>query len=322
MDNDEIEEILEDEIRRRNESLKSLRSQLNFTINSMIAGAGAGLLCTFLCAPMDNLKVRMQVQGQLGLNKYKGGLFLNTQQIIREEGVRGLYKGVGPAMMTVPIFWGFYWPIYNGMKSHFAKKYPTFPTHIAHLLSAISAGAVGDIITNPFWVIRTRLQTLTMHSESTVSNQTGTIQMMRIIYKEEGFKAFYKGLGASFLGLSHVAIQFPLYEYLKEFMQEHFEEAGSVAGIITASITSKLVASSISYPHEVLRSRLQDGRSVTSANGTNEGGVFRLVSHIIRTEGVWTLWAGLRVNLIRVVPATMSTFLSYEYLSSYLNSSN
>lgn len=159
---------------------------------------------------MDNLKVRMQVQGQLGLSKYDGGIFSNTQKIVREEGVRGLYKGVGPAMMTVPIFWGFYWPIYNGMKSYFAKTHPNIPTHVANLLSAISAGAVGDIITNPFWVIRTRLQTISMHSERSANRQTGTVEMMRMIYREEGFKAFYKGLGASFLGLSHVAIQFPL----------------------------------------------------------------------------------------------------------------
>ena len=34
-----------------------------------------------------------------------------------------------------------------------------------------------------------------------------------------------------------------------------------IAGIVISSIVSKLIASSISYPHEVLRSRLQDDRS-------------------------------------------------------------
>lgn len=38
---------------------------------------------------------------------------------------------------------------------------------------------------------------------------------MRAIVKEEGFLALYKGLGASVIGLSHVAIYFPIYENLK-----------------------------------------------------------------------------------------------------------
>lgn len=201
------------------------------TINSMVSGAGnqalytviitvcycspltesagAGVVCTIVCAPLDVLKVRLQVQGQLGLNKYGGGFIANTLQIIREEGMRGAFKGVGPALFTVPIFWAVYWPIYNKMKAFFQEK-PNIPTHVAHLLSAISAGAVGDIITNPFWVTRTRLQTLSMHGERALSANISSLEMVRTIYREEGWKAFYKGLGASFLGLTHVAIQFPL----------------------------------------------------------------------------------------------------------------
>ena len=57
---------------------------------------------------------------------------------------------------------------------------------------------------------RTRFQTLSLHKDVKICDNIGTFAMMRSIYKEEGFMAFYKGLGASFLGLSHVAIQFPL----------------------------------------------------------------------------------------------------------------
>eukprot|EP01035_Chromulina_nebulosa_P029313 gene29313-38840_t len=59
------------------------------TLNSMIAGAGAGAICTVVCAPLDVLKVRLQVQGQLGLNQYSDSLFRNTFQIFRDEGIRG-----------------------------------------------------------------------------------------------------------------------------------------------------------------------------------------------------------------------------------------
>eukprot|EP01036_Dinobryon_divergens_P023513 gene23513-31864_t len=293
----------------------------------MIAGAGAGAICTVVCAPLDVLKVRLQVQGQLGLNQYSDSLFRNTFQIFRDEGIRGAFKGVGPALLTVPIFWAVYWPIYNKMKSNFYQFHPDLPVYISHLLSAISAGAVGDIITNPFWVTRTRLQTLSMHKDRNIAKNISSFDMMRTIYRDEGWKAFYKGLGASILGLSHVAIQFPLYEYLKVLMRERIGDEGSMqmAGIVISSIISKLIASSISYPHEVLRSRLQDDRSPRVCESSNQKlsasrGLIPLLIHIIKYEGIGTFWVGLRINLIRVIPATISTFLSYEYLSAYLNS--
>lgn len=39
---------------------------------------------------------------------------------------------------------------------------------------------------------------------------------------------------------------------------------------------------------------------------------------IIEKEGFWSLWSGLRVSLVRIIPATVATFVSYEYISRYL----
>jgi solute carrier family 25 folate transporter 32 len=154
--------------------------------------------------------------------------------IAREEGIRGLYKGLGPALLTVPLFWSMYWCTYNRVKEVLLNEFPN--THVAaiHVVAAISAGALGDIITNPLWVTRTRIQTLIFHSESHLTADVSTVGMMRSIYKNEGIGAFYKGLGASFLGLSHVACQFPLYEYLKKLARERRNGEESVS--MTAAI--------------------------------------------------------------------------------------
>lgn len=67
------------------------------------------------------------------------------------------------------------------------------------------------------------------------------------IGKYEGIKGFYKGLGPSLVGVSHVAIQFPLYERLKTT----FSDKSKDIQILFASSISKMIASSITYPHEV-----------------------------------------------------------------------
>ena len=41
------------------------------------------------------------------------------------------------------------------------------------------------------------------------------------IYETEGLRAFYRGLLPSLIGITHVAVQFPLYEWLKKWAREH-----------------------------------------------------------------------------------------------------
>ena len=280
---------------------------------SLIAGSGAGVLCSILCAPLDVAKVRMQVQGSLKLKKYSTTSH-TVMLIYKEEGIRGCFRGLGPTLLVVPLFWGIYWCAYETLKDKLAANFPKSPPSYIHLSSAVCAGVLGDVITNPFWVVRTRIQTLALHTHvSSISS----VNMFKTIYQTEGMKAFYKGLSASFLGLSHVAIQFPLYEYLKTQAQIYRQNSNEsreyvrALDIVCASLSAKLVASLISYPHEVLRARLQDGRA-------KEVGILQTINRIIINEGFFNLWAGYRVNLARIFPATLSTFLTYEYISRYL----
>lgn len=281
--------------------------------DSLIAGALAGLMCTITCSPFDVAKVRVQVQGSLGKIKYHGSFFSISKLIYKEEGYKGFFKGIGPALCTVPLFWAIYWSSYDTFKEKLEVHLPHNP-HLKNTLAAIGAGATGDVLTNPLWVIRTRIQAQALHID--ISNQNNSaFSIIRKIYLEEGVLAFYRGLGASFLGLIHVAIQFPLYEYLKTVAREQRQQEELVPiDVICASIFSKLVASSISYPHEVLRARLQDQRCKQS----DAYGVLALARRIVRDEGMLALWTGIRINIFRMIPATISTFVSYEYINRWL----
>jgi hypothetical protein len=48
-------------------------------------------------------------------------------------------------------------------------------------------------------------------------------------------------------------------------------------------------------------------------------GLISTFKGIVRNEGFLSLWSGLKINLIRVIPATATTFMCYEYISSYLD---
>ena len=76
------------------------------------------------------------------------------------EGVRGLYAGLSPALIGSTVSWGIYFQVYDNAKERYRRSLrletASLPSHL-HLASAAEAGAVVSLITNPIWVVKTRL---------------------------------------------------------------------------------------------------------------------------------------------------------------------
>ena len=170
---------------------------------------------------------------------------------IRHDGIRGMYRGLGPTILGYLPTWAIYFAVYDGIKRHFGepplgepvprgriypaaqpKGYqPVMRDHswTLHILSAMIAGGTSTICTNPLWVIKTRFmvrtlrdrvcKTLTSRPHQTQSRREvryrHTFDAALSIYRTEGIRAFYRGLLPSLFGITHVAVQFPLYEQLK-----------------------------------------------------------------------------------------------------------
>ena len=84
--------------------------------------------------------------------------------------------------------------------------------------------------------------------------------------------------------------------------------------VIAASAASKLVASTITYPHEVIRARLQFDRG-GELGYTGLGDAF---AKTLRADGVGGLWQGFRLNIVRTIPQCIITFTAYEALCRHI----
>ncbi|GAV27204.1 hypothetical protein PMKS-000668 [Pichia membranifaciens] len=160
---------------------------------------------------------------------------------------------------------------------------------------------------------------------------TGTFDAFRKMYKHEGIGVFYKGLLPSYFGLCHVAIQFPLYENFKKMFKidndknENVLESSSLSQkatnfvkFILASSLSKMIASGITYPHELVRTRLQlFSNSNKILNESQVSGLIRVIKTIIKNEGFRGFYSGFVINLARTVPASAVTMVSFEYFREY-----
>jgi solute carrier family 25 folate transporter 32 len=157
---------------------------------------------------------------------------------------------------------------------------------------------------------------------------TSTFDAAKKMYRMEGIRAFYSGLTPALLGLAHVAVQFPLYEYFKmKFtgygIGEHppNEGGGAWLGISAATFLSKICASTATYPHEVLRTRFQTQQKASSDGMPARAryrGIINTCKLILREEGWQAFYAGIGTNLVRAIPAAMTTMLTYEFLQKLI----
>lgn len=286
--------------------------------SSLVAGAGSGAVASVICAPLDLLRTRLQVWGDVHAKTGSGQMSIvrMIREMIAKEGYRGCFRGLGATLVTVPAFWGVYFPLYDETKRYWACRHPELNPALIHMGSAVLAGAVSDIICNPMFVVRTRLQTEALHQLDNHSN-TGSrgaiklsmIQTARGLYQDGGARIFWRGMSANLMGLSHVAVQFPVYEILK-LKLAHTKKQPSAVDLLIASGLSKMTASLLTYPHEVIRSRMMDSRSASVRFTTT-------CRRIYAKEGMIGFYAGLPISLIRVIPNTCITFLTYEMFLRY-----
>jgi solute carrier family 25 folate transporter 32 len=148
----------------------------------------------------------------------------------------------------------------------------------------------------------------------------------RQIYSKEGILAFYSGLTPALLGVSHLAIQFPLYEQLKRTFtgsglgEENEKSRYNILGTLMAASLSKIVASSATYPHEVIRTRLHMQQSLKSTIPASPwyGGIIMSANTVWQKEGWRGFYAGMKTSMIRAVPASVTTMLVYENVLNFL----
>ena len=220
----------------------------------MIGGFMGGVVSTTLLLPLDIVKLRLQVTESTSTDpnrKYRSFRAIRIiGGIIKYEGIAGLYQGLTPAVIGSSVSWGGYFFFYENFKQLYVqyKNKPSTKddivntatttaqlTSIDNFFLACTSGAIMVGLTNPIWLIKTRMQlqmkraqqqqqqNLGSKSIPAVQPYTGMIDAVRTIIREEGgVKALYKGSGPALLLTSHGGVQFVVYEYLRKHYQAYF----------------------------------------------------------------------------------------------------
>ncbi|CAK7206951.1 mitochondrial aspartate-glutamate transporter agc1 [Sporothrix eucalyptigena] len=158
--------------------------------HEVIAGGTAGACQVVFTNPLEIVKIRLQVQGEVA-KSVQGAPKRSAMWIVRNLGLVGLYKGASACLLRDVPFSAIYFPTYSHLKKDVFGESPTKNLGILQLLTAGAiAGMPAAYLTTPCDVIKTRLQ---VEARKGDTQYTGLRHAAKTILKEEGFKAFFKG---------------------------------------------------------------------------------------------------------------------------------
>jgi hypothetical protein len=235
---------------------------------------------------LANAQVQDGLPGQLPA--YRGTLDA-ARTMLRLEGWQGLYAGLAPSLLGSTVAWGTYLYLYEQIKAWHRQRQgigghaaasaasskgsgtkrgskqqqqqqqavepPARLSAAWNLLSAAQAGAIVCVLTNPIWLVKTRLAlqqrshqaaaaaagaaALKAGGASSGGAYRGMLDALARIGREEGLRGYYKGFGPSLLlQTTHGAIQFAAYEECKHLAAR----AGRPAGAPDRQLTSAEVS--------------------------------------------------------------------------------
>ncbi|KAI3525815.1 hypothetical protein L1887_04929 [Cichorium endivia] len=180
----------------------------------ILAGLTTGGLAIAVANPTDLVKVRLQAEGKLpaGVPRRYSGALNAYSTIVRQEGVRALWTGIGPNVARNAIINAAELASYDQVKQSILKI-PGFTDNVlTHLLSGLGAGFFAVCIGSPVDVVKSRMMG--------DSSYTSTIDCFVKTLKNDGPLAFYKGFIPNFgrLGSWNV-IMFLTLEQAKKFVK-------------------------------------------------------------------------------------------------------
>lgn len=302
----------------------------------IISGLAAGFSTTIVMHPLDLIKIRLQLSPEISTQRFKSLIdviskinssatadFNQYKREYHSSGIKSAilsrykfphtilqyYRGIGPNIGGNIAAWSLYFTLYAEF-----KRLIDFSNHTAnYFTSSTAAGVATGLLTSPIWVLKTRIL-------GTARNDTGAYKSVadgvKRMLQKEGVLGFWKGAIPGLFQVLQASLQFTFYDHFKLYQlskKPSNTDRLSTGEYLGASAASKIVSTIIMYPSQVIKSRLQN--SITEYKS-----IVTVCKEIWHNEGHWRgFYKGVGTNMLRVVPATCITFVSYETVKDVIS---
>ena len=194
-------------------------------MNDFYIGIVSGIISSFICNPLDVIRVHSQTDTKIKLNKYN---------------INFLYRGISNTLITIPTFWSIYFPVYNKLKE---KNYKISAGYISSCLAST--------IVSPLFFIKQHRQL----------NENFSIIKY---YNKYGIKSFYSGLIPTYIVNMSFFFQMPIYEFLKKKINENETNKNYyLFKTLLNTMISKTIATCITYPFDTIRAIKRNNNDIS-----------------------------------------------------------
>ncbi|KAF8319776.1 mitochondrial carrier [Clavulina sp. PMI_390] len=276
-------------------------------VKSFVSGGFGGVAAVLVGHPFDLTKVRLQTAPA---GTYTGALDVVRKTLAR-DGLRGMYRGMGPPLVGVtPIFAISFWSYDLGKKIVYSltPDRPSPKLTIAELAFAGFFSAIPTtLVTAPAERIKVVLQI--QGQGGAAAQYNGPLSVVKGLYKEGGLKSLFRGTGATLArdGPGSAAY-FVAYEVVKKSLTPAGQDPSqlNLGAVITAGGLAGVAMWSLAIPPDVIKSRIQ-----SAPQGTYNG-FMDCARKTIAQDGVKALFKGFGPAMARAFPANAATFLGVE----------
>jgi len=208
---------------------------------SLSSGGLARLGAVSIVSPLEMIRTKMQSQKMPWSDVHKC-----LKDLVKTQGVRGLWNGYTATLMRDVPFSALYWPLYEQCKDTFNLYTSNRDSFLVHFGSGIIAGSVASTVTLPFDVIKTikqiemgekdimgvkpgtsrSFQSPGLTRVSSLSGRSrGNLTIAKELLNEQGIKSLFTGLIPRLLKVAPAcAIMISSYEFCKGFFRQQNSE--------------------------------------------------------------------------------------------------
>ncbi|QLQ81465.1 hypothetical protein HG537_0F02260 [Torulaspora globosa] len=154
---------------------------------SVLSGASAGVCEAFVVVPFELVKIRLQDSR----SNYKGPVDV-VKQIVAKEGVLAMYNGLESTMWRHAVWNAGYFGVIFQVRGMLSKPQNKTQKTINDLIAGTIGGTFGSLLSTPFDVVKSRIQNTAVVA-GVVRKYNWSWPSMFTVYREEGFRALYKG---------------------------------------------------------------------------------------------------------------------------------
>ncbi|PWN46585.1 mitochondrial carrier [Violaceomyces palustris] len=291
------------------------KKQATSSIKSFLSGGAGGIASVLVGHPFDLTKTRLQTAKE---GAYKGALDV-VKKTIQADGIKGLYRGMGPPLVGVtPIFAISFWSydlgkkIVYGLTPSRADPKLTMPElAFAGFFSAVPT----TLVAGPAERVKVLLQ---LQGQGATSGPVynGPVDVVKQLYKEGGLKSVFRGTGATLArdGPGSAAY-FCSYEVAKRMLTPEGQDPAdlNLVNVLTAGGIAGMTMWSFAIPPDVIKSRYQGAPSGTYT------GFMDCARKTVAQDGVKALFKGFGPAMLRAAPANAACFLGVEVSLKAMN---